>query len=262
MVSQLGATPTLGTLEDLDGLRRGAEAADAVIHTAFVHDFSNLANGCAIDQRAISTIGDVLAGSNRAFAITTGTPNVPGRVATELDAGDRSNVIFRLRGPAEDLALALAERGVRTIMMRMPRAVHGVGADGWRAGLVGPLLDIARDKGTSAYIGDGLQRWPAVHRLDAARLYRLAIEKAPAGARVHAVQDEGVTLRELAEAISRRLSLPVVATSVDEAAAHFGLFAGAVGLDQPASSARTRELFGWEPREIGLLADLDANVSA
>ncbi len=200
-LAALGATVVRGSLEDLDGLRRGAESADGVIHTAFVHDFANFAEACAVDQRAIAAIGEVLAGSNRPFVVTSGTPVVTGRAATESDVGERTNPISAMRAPAEDLTLALAERGVRSALVRLPRAVHGAGEQGWRGGLVLPLVAVARAKGVAAYIGDGAQRWPAVHRLDAARLYRLAIEKAPAGSRLHATADEGVAMRDLAAAI-------------------------------------------------------------
>ncbi|HEX4458705.1 MAG TPA: SDR family oxidoreductase [Polyangia bacterium] len=258
-----GATVVRGSLEDLDALRRGAAAADGVIHTAFIHsrDFADFARACAVDQRAIATIGDVLAGSNRPLVITSGTPAVAGgAAATERDTGV-TNPISVLRSPAEDLTLALAGRGVRSSIVRLPRSVHGAAAGGWRGGFTSVLVGMAQAKGVSAYIGDGAQRWPAVHRLDAARLYRLAVEKAPAGARLHAVGDEGIAMRDLAAAIGRRLGLPVVAKTGDEVAAHFG-FLGTIGaLDQPASCAHTRELLGWAPRELGLLADFAANYA-
>lgn len=252
-----GATVVRGSLEDLDSLRRGAEAADGVIHTAFVHDFSKFAESCAIDQRAISTIGEVLAGSNRPFVVTSGTPMVPGGVATETDVGDRTNPVSTLRAPAEDITLGLAERGVRSSLVRLPRCVHGESEQGWRGGFASILIEIARANGVSAYVGDGAQRWPAVHRIDAARLYRLAIENAPAGTRLHAVGDEGIAVRDIAAAIGRKLGLPVASKPREEAAAHFGFFGGPVGTDQPASSPRTRELLGWQPRELRLLADFE-----
>ena len=254
-----GATVVRGSLDDLASLRRGAEAADAVIHTAFSHDFGKFAEACAMDQRAISTIGEVLAGSNRPFAVTTGTPLIPGTVATEADVGDRTNPVSALRGPAEELALGLAERGVRTSIVRLPRAVHGTSDQGWKGGLVNLLLDVARKKGVSAYIGDGTQRWPAVHRLDAASLYRLAIEKAPAGTRLHATGEEGVALCAIAKLIGERLRLPVAPVAPADAASHFGFFAPSVATDQPASSARTRELLGWDTTGPGLLADFAAS---
>ena len=261
-LAAMGAAVVRGSLEDLEVLRRGAEAADGVIHTAFIHgttDFADFAHACAVDQRAISTIGEVLAGSHRPFAVTSGTPGVVGRAATESDGVALTNPIAKLRGPAEDLTLALAARDVRSSIVRLPRSVHGASESGWRGGFTSLLVGIAQQKGVSAYIGEGTQRWPAVHRLDTARLFRLAIEKAPAGSRLHAVGDEGIAMRDLAAAIGRRLSLPVVAKNGDEAAAHFGFLAAVGAIDQPASSARTRELLGWQPRELGLLADFDAN---
>jgi nucleoside-diphosphate-sugar epimerase len=258
-LAALGATAVLGSLEDPDSLRRGAAEAEGVIHTAFIHDFSNFARSCAIDQQAITVIGEALAGSNRPFAIASGTPAVSGRVATEHDVAARTNPVSALRAPAEDLALALAARGVRSSIVRLPRSVHGASEDGWRGGLVGPLLDTARARGVAAYIGDGAQRWPAVHRIDTARLFRLAIEKAPAGSRLHATAEEGVTMRDLAAVIGRRLGVPVTSMTPDEAAAHFGFFAAIVGTDQPASSTITRELLGWQPTGPGLLADFEAS---
>ena len=257
-----GASVVRGSLEDLDALRRGAEAAGGVVHTAFIHGSSDFAHACAVDQRAIATIGEVLAGTGRPFAVTTGTPHAAGRASTEADDAGRTNPVSALRAPAEDLTLALAARGVRSFVVRLPRAVHGTSERGWHGGFADVLLDLARGSGVSAYIGDGAQRWPAVHRLDAARLYRLAIEKAPAGSRLHAVGDEGVPMRGLAAAIGRVLGVPVVSKSGSEAGAHFALSAAVGGLDQPASSARTRELLGWQPREPGLLADLEASLGA
>ncbi len=255
-----GAAVVRGSLEDLSSLRRGAEAADGVIHTAFGHgDVTKFAESCVVDQRAIATIGEVLAGSNKPFAIASGTPMVRGAVATENDIGDRSNPISSLRAPAEDITLALAERGVRCSVVRLPRCVHGASEHGWRGGLASRLIELAKEKRVAAYIGDGAQRWPAVHRLDAARLFRLAIEKAPAGTRLHAVGDEGVTMHDLATAIGRRLGLPVASKSPDELAAHFGFYGALVAADQPASSAHTSELLAWHPREIGLLADFEAS---
>jgi nucleoside-diphosphate-sugar epimerase len=258
-LAAMGAAVVRGSLEDLEVLRRGAAAADGVIHTAFIRDSRNFAHACAVDQRAIATIGEVFAGSNRPFAVTSGTPGVAGRTAIESDISEPPNPVSALRGPAEDLTLALAARGVRSSLVRLPRSVHGISERGWRGGFAELLIGIAREKGVSAYIGDGTQRWPAVHRLDAARLFRLAVEKAPAGSRLHAVGDEGVAMRDLATAIGRRLGLPVAAKTADEAASHFGFLAAVGAIDQPASSARTRELLGWEPRELGLLADFDAS---
>jgi nucleoside-diphosphate-sugar epimerase len=259
-LTAMGGTPVRGSLEDLDSLRRGAEPSDGVIHTAFVHDFSKFAECCAIDQRAVAAIGDVLAGSHRPFVVTSGTPIVTGRPATESDVGERSNPISALRAPAEDRTLALAGRGVRSSLVRLPRCVHGTSEQGWKGGLLLPLLGIAREKALSAYVDDGAQRWPAVHRLDAARLYRHAVERAPAGTRLHATAEEGIPLSEIASRIGRKLGVAVASKSRDEAVAHFGVFASVVGTDQPASSTQTRDLLGWQPREVGLFADLDANL--
>ncbi|APR76843.1 Putative dyhydroflavanol-4-reductase [Minicystis rosea] len=258
----MGASVVRGSLEDLDALRRGAEAADGVVHTAFIHDFSDFAHSCAVDQRAITTIGEVLAGTNRPFAVTTGTWIAEGRAATEADDAVRTNSVSALRAPAEDLTNELAGRGVRAFVVRLPRSVHGVTASGWNGGFAGVLLQLARGSGVSAYISDGAQRWPAVHRLDAARLYRLGIEKAPAGSRLHAVGDEGVAMRDLAAAIGRVLGVPVVSKSGSDAETHFGFIAAIGALDQPASSAHTRALLDWQPREPGLLADLEASLKA
>ncbi|HEY3805067.1 MAG TPA: SDR family oxidoreductase [Kofleriaceae bacterium] len=258
-LAKTGATVARGSLEDLDSLRRGAEAADGVIHTAFVHDFSRFMESCAIDQRAIAAIGDVLAGSKRPFVVTSGTPMVTGRASTEADAGERTNPIAAARGPAEDITLALAERGVRSSLVRLPRCVHGASETGWRGGLMIGLTAVARTKGVSAYVGDGAQRWPAVHRLDAARLYRLAIETAPAGSRLHAVAEEGIALRDIAAALGRKLGVPVASKSRDEAGEHFGFYGASVATDQPASSTRTRELLGWQPTGPALLADFEAS---
>ena len=261
-LARTGATALRGSLEDLDALRRGAEASEGVVHTAFarVRDFTAFASACAVDQKAIATMGDVLAGSQRPFAVTTGTPFVPGRASTEDDVGDRSSPVSALRAPAEDMMLALAERGVRSSIVRLPRSVHGASESGWRAGFSESVIQFDRAKGVSAYIGDGAQRWPAVHRLDAARLYRLAIEKAPTGSRLHAVGDEGIPMRTLAEAIGAQLGMPVVSKSGAEAAEHFAFLAAIGAIDQPSSSTKTRALLGWAPRENGLLADLKAHV--
>ncbi|HEY4182453.1 MAG TPA: SDR family oxidoreductase [Kofleriaceae bacterium] len=254
----VGGTALRGDLDDLDVLRRGAESTDGVIHIAFHHDFSNFAECCAKDQRAITAMGEVLAGSNRPLVITSGTPVGEGRVVDESDLGDRKNPISLLRAPAEDIARGFASRGVRSSIVCLPRCVHGTSEQGWKAGLLIVLTQIAKKTGVVAYIGDGSARWPAVHRLDAARLYCLAVEKAPAGSRVHAVGEEGISLKEIAMHLAAKLGLPVVSKTPGEAAAHFGFFAASVSTDQPASAPQARAL-GWQPREIGLLADLDAN---
>jgi nucleoside-diphosphate-sugar epimerase len=247
-----GADVHRGDLNDLDSLRSGADAADGVIHTAFIHDFSNFVASCETDRRAIEALGDALAGSDRPFVVTSGTALVAsGRLATEDDRRDPgSNSFPRV---SEETAASVAERGVRVSVLRLPPSVHGDGDHGF----VPILIGTAREKGVSAYVGDGLNRWPAVHRLDAARLYRLALEKAPAGARLHAVAEEGVPFRDIAGVIGRRLGVPVVAKSPEEAADHFGWFARFASIDNPTSSQRTRERFGWQPKQPRLIPDID-----
>jgi nucleoside-diphosphate-sugar epimerase len=246
-----GADVHLGSLEDLESLRNGAVAADGVVHTAFIHDFSNYGPAAEADRRAIETLGGALAGSDRPLIVTSGTllAQRQGSLATEEDP---PNPNFPRK--SEEAALALAARGVRASVLRLPPSVHGDGDHGF----VPRLISIAREKGVSAYIGKGLNRWPAVHRLDAARLYRLALEKGSATARYHGVADEGIPTREIAEVIGRHLNVPVVSKSREEAADHFGWIAPFFGIDGPASSAQTRERLGWRPVEPGLIADLNA----
>ncbi|UOQ74727.1 SDR family oxidoreductase [Hymenobacter cellulosilyticus] len=247
-----GATAHPGSLDDLDSLRRGAAATDGVIHTAFVHDFSDYAGAGAMDFRAVEAIGAALAGSNRPFVITSGTALLPpNRLATEQDAADPASA-GAPRVPSEEAVLALAAQGVRSAVIRLPPSVHGPGDHGF----VPALIRVAREQGVSAYIGDGLNRWPAVHRLDAARLFRLALEKGVAGSRYHGVAEEGIPIRELAGVIGRRLNLPVVAKTPEEAAAHFGWLAYFLELNSPASSLLTQQQLGWQPREADLLTDL------
>jgi nucleoside-diphosphate-sugar epimerase len=258
-----GAQVHRGTLDDLDGLRGAAAASDAVLHLAFKHDlaFSGDFQGAAdADGRAIDAFGEALAGTDRPFVIASGTLGLaPGRVATERDGRDSDSGVAAMGGgPATRLAnaqatLSLASRGVRSAVVRLPPTVHGDGDNGFMATLVG----IARDKGVSGYIGDGTNRWPAVHQLDAAQLFRLAVEHAPPGSALHAVADEGVPIRDVAAVIGRHLDVPVVSVSVEDAAEHFSWLAGFLGYDAPASSELTRELLGWQPVHIGLLEDLD-----
>jgi nucleoside-diphosphate-sugar epimerase len=258
-----GAKVHHGTLDDLDGLRSAAAASDGVIHLAFKHDiaFSGDFQGAAdADRRAVETFGEALAGSDRPFIIASGTPGVaPGHVATEQDghghdqAGTALGAGPQTRFGTAEITLSLASRGVRSSVLRLPPTCHGDGDHGFLATLVG----IARDKGVSGYIGDGTNCWPAVHRLDAAHLFRLALEKAPAGSTLHAVADEGVPIRAVAEVIGRHLDLPVVSVAPEDAAEHFGWVAGLLAADRPASSALTRELLGWQPTHPGLIDDLD-----
>jgi nucleoside-diphosphate-sugar epimerase len=247
----LGAKAHRGSLEDLESLRSGASSADAVIHAAFIHDFSNYGPAAEADQRAIETLGAALAGSNRPLIVTSGTlVAVPqGSLATEEDS---PNPNFLRK--SEEAALGLAERGVRVAVVRLPPTVHGKGDHGF----VPALISVAREKGVSAYVGNGRNRWPAVHRLDAAHLFRLVVEKGSAGARYHAVADQGVPARDIAEVIGQGLNVPVVAKSSAEAADHFGWIGRFFAMDGPASSAQTQERLGWRPVHDGLIADLSA----
>ena len=250
LLAVAGAAVHLGSLEDLESLRSGAAASDGVIHTAFIHDFANYAPAAEKDRRAIETLGSALVGSGRPFVVTSGTLLLQrqGPLATEEDAADAN-----FPRKSEQAALSVASQRVRVSPLRLPPSVHGEGDHGF----VPALIALAREKGVSAYVGDGLNRWPAVHRLDAASLYRLVLEKGSAGASYHGVADEGVLFRDIAELIGRRLRLPVVSKSPVEAVSHFGWLAHFVGIDCPASSAQTRQELGWAPKQLGLIADLD-----
>lgn len=243
-----GAQVHRGDLDDLESLRRGAAMSDGVIHTAFIHDFSKFQENCEIDKRAIETLGSALEGSERPMLVTSGmATTAQGRLPTEEDAP--SPEFPRL---SEATAEALLKRGVRVSVVRLPQ-VH----DTRKQGLVTYTIAVAREKGVSAYVGDGLNRWAAAHVLDVARLYRLALEKQETGARYHAVAEEGVPLRDIAEAIGRGLKVPVVSKSPEEAAAHFGWLGMFVGRDLTGSSVQTRRRMGWRPTGPGLIADLD-----
>jgi nucleoside-diphosphate-sugar epimerase len=245
-----GAEVHRGALEDLESLRSGAAQADGVIHTAFNHDFSRFTANCEDDKRAIEALGDALAGSNRTLIVTSGIGALaPGRLATEDIEVTLHPAMPRV---SEQTGLAQVAREVNVSVVRLPQ-VH----DTVKQGLVSYLIRLAREKGVSAYIGDGLNRWAAAHVLDVGHLYKLALEKHEAGARYHAVGEEGVSMREIAEVVGRGLKVPVVSLSGEEAAAHFGWLAMFAGLDMPASSALTREQLGWNPTGPGLIADLE-----
>ena len=247
-LEKLGATVHRGALEDLDSLRKGAKETDGTIHLAFIHDFAKFAENGQIDKHAIDAMGNVLAGSDKPFIVTSGTLLVaPGRLATE-----ETPVMPGLPRVSETAGLAFAARSVRAMAIRLPQ-VHG--GDG-KCGLVNWLLNIAQEKGVSAFVGDGGNRWSGAHRLDVARLYRLALEKGVAGTSYHAVADEGVTARDIAEIVGRHLKLPVRSISPEEASAHFGMMATFAEMDGAASSALTQQWLGWKPTQIGLIADI------
>ncbi len=246
-----GAEVQPGTLEDLDSLQRGARAADGVIHLAYVHDFSNIEASGAIDLHAVEAMLAALEGTGKPFVNTSGTLMLAmlGRLGTEEDAGP----VGMRRVDSEDATVSMAQRGVRSSVVRLAPTVHGEGDRGFVSSLIG----IARAKGMSAYVGDGSNRWPAVHRLDAARLFRLAVEAAPAGSRWHGAAEEGVPFRDIAAAIGRQLKLPTASISAEEAGAHFSWLGGMVALDNPTSSALTRQRLGWRPQGPALIADIE-----
>jgi nucleoside-diphosphate-sugar epimerase len=251
-LSAAGAKVHRGDVEDLEGLRSGAAASDAVIHTAFNHDFSKFKANCEADRRAVAALGSALEGSDRLSIVASGTALLaPGRLAFE-DHAAVSGAAAIPRVASEEAAAEAAARGARVAVVRLPPSVHG---DGDHA-FVPLLIGIARQKGAAAYVGDGLNRWPAVHRFDAARLYRLALEKGLAG-RYHGSAEAGVPFRHIAEVIGGRLKVPVVGKTPEEAAGHFGWFAHFAALDNPSSSERTQEILGWRPQHPELLADLD-----
>ncbi len=252
-LAALGAEVHPGSLEDLDSLRAGVSRADGVIHLAFNHDFTKFAANCEDDRRVIQALGGALAGSDRLLIVTSGTGianSVPGQPAKEDNPVLGSGRIPR--AASEEAAASAAKEGARVAVVRLPQ-VH----DTSRQGLVSPAIGMFLEKGACAYIGDGLNRWPAAHVLDVARLYRLALEKAEAGARYHAVAEEGVPMRTIAETLGRRLNLPVLSIDPAGAQTHFGWLALFAGHDMPASSEQTRRRLGWEPSGPGLLADLE-----
>jgi nucleoside-diphosphate-sugar epimerase len=258
-----GAEVQLGTLDDLGVLRDAASASDGVIHLAFKHDIAfsgDFAGAADADRAAVEVICEALAGSDRPFVLASGLLGLtPGRMATEEDGllpgPDQESIPA---GPQARIAtahrvLSLAAEGIRTSILRLPPTNHGDGDNGFMAAIVG----IARDKGVSGYVGDGSNRWPAVHRLDSANLFRLALESAPAGSALHAVADEGVPIRDVAEVIGKHLGVPVTSIDPEDAPAHFSWLGRFISLDSPASSTITRKLLGWQPTQPGLIDDLD-----
>ncbi|HSY13132.1 MAG TPA: SDR family oxidoreductase [Verrucomicrobiae bacterium] len=252
-LASAGAQIHRGDLEDLESLRSGATSSDAVIHTAFVHDFSRFQEVCEIDRKAIEALGSALSGSDRVLIVTSGAAmanSAKGVPATEDGSLISSKIIPR--AASEEAAAAIAAKGVRVSIVRLPQ-VHNTE----KQGLVTYAIQVAREKGISAYVGDGSNRWPAAHRLDAARLYRLALEKGAANAKYHAVAEEGVPVRDIAETVARGMNIPAVSLSPEEAVKHFGWLAEFVGRDLPASSAKTRKDLGWNPTGPGIITDLE-----
>jgi len=248
-----GAEVHRGSLEDLESLKTGAATSDGVIHAGFPHDFSDYEGCCKKDFNAIDTMGNVLAGTDKPLVITSGTLVCKlGELATE-DVKQVVDNPLKMRLASEEKALEFANKGVRVSVIRLPPTVHSEGDKGFTPA----IITAARTKGVSAYIGDGSNRWPSVHRFDAASLFRLALEKAPAGSIYHGVADEGVPLREMAEVIGRHLNVPVASKSAEEAGQHFGWVVMVVGLDNPTSSALTQKQLGWKPAQPGLLQDLE-----
>lgn len=255
-LATVGAEAHRGELSNIDSLVAGARAADGVIHLGFVHDFAKYDAAIETDRRAIAALSGALEGSSKPLVVTFGTLGVAhDRTATEDDPPLPPDRGGNPRGASEALVLSAAERGVRASIVRLAPSVHGAGDHGF----VPTLINIAREKGFAAHVNDGSNRWPAVHRLDAARLFRLALEKAEPGARLHAVAEQGVPMRSIAETIAEGLGLPIRSLTADEAPAHFGWMAAFVGLDAPASNALTRERTGWTPQQPDLLVDIRAS---
>lgn len=253
VVMSLGAEVHIGTLEQPESLRHGAASADAVIHTAFDHDFSRFRENCENDRRVIEVLADALSGTKKPLVVTSALGILPkGQLVTEQTLSQAGSLAHP-RVASEEAADAAAKRGVHTSVIRLPPSVHGEGDHAF----VPMLIHIARQKGLSVYAGAGQNNWPAVHRLDVARLFRLVVEKGCMGARYHAVAEAGIPFHKIAEVIGRKLNLPVISKSAEEAAAHFGWFAHFAAMDITASSASTQEHLGWRPTQMGLIADIE-----
>ncbi len=249
LLAAAGADVHRGSLEDLDSLKRGAAAADGVIHTAFIHDFSDFAANAKVDALAIEAMTATLAGSGKPLLVTSGVLGLSsGRPGTEDDSPAES-----FPRKSEQAGLAAAAQGVRAMVIRLPPSVHGDGDHGF----VPTLIKLAREKGFAIYVGEGKNRWPAVHRLDAAKVYRLALEKGASGAKFHGVADEGIPVREIAEILGRHLRVPAVSKTPEEAGALLGFIGHVLAMDGSASSALTRERLGWQPTQPDLVGDLE-----
>ena len=252
LLESLGAEVLRGSLDDLDSLKHGAANSDGVIHCAFVHDFSDYASSIKKDQLAIQTLGAALEGTNRPLIVSSGILGLSNnRFATEQDQAS----LEMPRAAAEEITISFSSKDVRSSVIRLPPSVHDKGDHAF----IPMIISIAREKGVSAYIGEGLNRWPSVHRVDVAQLYRLALEKGTAGARYHGVADEGIPFRNIAEAIGKRLNVPVVSKPVEEAIDHFGWLGHFIRFDSPASSKHTQQELGWRPTQNSLLADIEQN---
>ena len=252
-LKRMGAEVHRGDLATPESLSAGAQQCDGVIHTAYNHDWSQVAAAAEMDRRAVETLGAALAGSDRPLVITSAIGLLsPGRPTTEDDAGDPRS-LGAVRMPSEEKALALASENVRSSIIRLPPVVH----DRTKQGLVTRMIALARQAGISAYVDGGLNRWPAVHRRDAAQLFRLALEKGGPGSRYHAIAEDGIALRAIADAIGKLVNVPAVSKTPEEAASHFGFLAYFVSADFQASSTKTKEALGWNPNGPGLIADLE-----
>ncbi len=259
-LAKAGAQVQRGDLEDLDALRAGAKATDGTIHTAFIHDFSKFMENGQIDKRAIAAMGEVMAGTNKPLIVSSGTAGIAvGSVATEDIVMPDSGMSPRL---SEQTVFSFTDKGVRTMAIRLAPSTHGESDQGFKAGFVSYQIEVARQKGVSAYVGDGMNRWTAGHRIDAAKLYRMALEKGRAGAAYHAIGEEGITIKDIATAIGRKLNLPMTSIGAEQAGEHFGFLGMFLGLDIPASSAKTQAELGWKPVGPKLIADIDAHYKA